>query len=143
MRKVHFFCVSASLYEIAKLILILLSNKNTYINSLPFSWFSASPLLILPFFFCIFLSYNPKDYVHYFFPYILTKIMALISSFSFVYQVAISEKTELLQENFIFLQQFIIFILLFFIIDAILLISFSILEKQLKQEIQDEKKWTD
>lgn len=69
--------------------------------------------------------------------------MALISSFSFVYQVAISEKTELLQENFIFLQQFIIFILLFFIIDAILLISFSILEKQLKQEIQDEKKWTD
>lgn len=69
--------------------------------------------------------------------------MALISSFSFVYQVAISEKTELLQENFIFLQQFIIFILLFFIIDAILLISFSILAKKIKQEIQEEKKWTD
>lgn len=69
--------------------------------------------------------------------------MALISSFSFVYQVAISEKTELLQENFIFLQQFIIFLLLFFIIDAILLLSFSLLAKKIKQEIQEEKKWTD
>lgn len=69
--------------------------------------------------------------------------MALISSFSFVYQVAISEKTELLQENFIFLQQFLIFLLLFFIIDAILLLSFSLLAKKIKQEIQEEKKWTD
>ena len=43
-----------------------------------------------------------------------------------------------MQENFRFLQQFILFLLLFFIIDAILLVCFILVDRKLKVEVKTE-----
>jgi len=138
MRKVQVLCILSSLYEIAKLIVIIFSNYTVHTVALPYSWYSASPLLILPLFFCLFLFYKPLVYKTYIFPYILTKIMALMSSFFFIYHLTISKSPELMQENFRFLQQFILFLLLFFIIDAILLVCFILVDRKLKGKVKTE-----
>lgn len=139
MKKARFLYISASLYETAKLVIIHISNNGILASNLPFSWYAASPLLIFPLFFCFFLSYNPSKYTNYILPYIITKIMAILSPFFFVYHIAISQSSVLMQENFRFLQQFIFFILFFFVIDAILLISFIVINNKINMR----NKWMD
>lgn len=138
MRKVHILCILSSLYEIAKLIIILFSNYAVHTVALPYSWYCASPFLILPLFFSLFIFYKPLVYKTYIFPYILTKIMAIISTFFFIYHLATAKSPELMQENFKFLQQFILFLLLFFIIDAILLVCFILVDRKLKVKVKNE-----
>lgn len=61
-----------------------------------------------------------------------------MSSFFFIYHLTISKSPELMQENFRFLQQFILFLLLFFIIDAILLVCFILVDRKLKGKVKTE-----
>lgn len=132
MKKITLFFVFLALYETVKIVFILVTRPAINILSLPFSWYAAVPLLLIPLFCSIFLAADPQKYVEYCFILILSKIMYLLSSMYYCYDALSLLMNNLITISFDAIFQFALFLLIFFIIDGILCIVISITGKRIK-----------
>ncbi len=137
MIKIRALFIFMAVYELFKISFSLVSRPIASIIALPFSWYAAAPLLILPLIALILLAVDPKKYCEYCFIIIISKIVFLLGILYFI-----ADNFSLYLQNLYTIYtasstNFLIFLLIFFIIDVILLIACSKAEKRIKSMNED------
>ncbi|MBP7479428.1 MAG: hypothetical protein KA785_03180 [Spirochaetaceae bacterium] len=132
MKKIRTVFIVIAVYELLKIIFTLLSRPLIKIVALPFSWYAAAPLLILPFLALILLAADPIKYCEYCFLIILSKIIFLLSVLYYIVDTlsVYIQNFEEIKASASF--QFLIFLLIFFLFDVILSIVISLTERKIK-----------
>jgi hypothetical protein len=124
-RKLLYFLLF--LYEISRTIFILIARPESVINILPFSWYIAVPLLFIPFLLLYHMYENTENACFCSHLFILVKLSALISYVFFIYKDLPFAIQNLKFRNPYSIRN-ILHISIFFIIDVIIIIVFSIYE---------------
>lgn len=132
MRKIRTTFIVIAVYEFAKIFFTLVSRPVINIIALPFSWYAACPLLILPLLALILLAVNPLKYCEYCFLLILSKIIFMLSILYYIVDTVSVHMQNPTTLNADASLQFLIFLLIFFLFDVILSIVISLTERKIK-----------
>lgn len=132
MKKIRLLCAATTIYDAVKILFILSSHPKTDILQLPFSWYAAMPLLIIPLLLECMIAVDPLKYKEFAFFIFLTKLMFLMSAVYYLFDTIALYAVQIMNTNYDYDIQMLFFLLIFFIFDGILCIVFSFLGKKLK-----------
>lgn len=136
MKKFQTFFGVLACYELAKTVFILVSRPLLSIVSLPFSWYAAAPLLLIPLLSAVLTAADPIKYCEYCFILILSKIMFLLSTLYYVIDtVSVRLRSPLTLDADT--SQFTLILLIFFVFDGILCVVISSIGKKIRNVERD------